>query len=44
MNTNRTKAVQELRRSHAAGVHADRRTRRRRTREAQKTRAIREQR
>lgn len=44
MASNKTRAVQELRRSAAAGTHPDRRTKRNRTRGARKQRAIREQR
>lgn len=40
MTAAHTRAVQERRRSNAAGRHADRRTRRNRTRSAQKRRAI----
>jgi hypothetical protein len=43
-NADRTRAVQERRRSGAAGKHADRRTRRNRDRGAQRRRAIAESR
>ena len=39
-NTHRTLAVQELRRSGASGKHGDRRTKRVRTRSAQKARSV----
>jgi hypothetical protein len=41
--TTRVTAVQERRRSNAAGTHRDRRTRRNRTRTQQRRRAIQEQ-
>ena len=41
-NPELARAMQEKRRSSAAGTHADRRTRRNRSRAAQKNRAIRE--
>lgn len=43
MSKTRVEAVQELRRSGAAGKHGDRRTKRNRTRAAKKRTAIREQ-
>ena len=39
-NTHRTAAVQELRRSGAAGKHGDRRLKRQNTRAAQKAKAL----
>lgn len=44
VTNDKTRAVQELRRSAASGTHPDRRTRRNRTRRDKKQRAIREQR
>lgn len=41
-NPELARAMQEKRRSNAAGTHADRRTRRNRSRSAQKQRAIKE--
>lgn len=41
-NRVRTEAVQELRRSSASGTHGDRRTKRLKTREAQKSNSMRE--